>query len=438
MNIVQFLQTDNYRAYSYSYPHKNSYRMLVTTTNWHQAWHNEDKSALFLYVHIPFCEMRCGFCNLFTYANARQPFTEHYLQALVTQIKQLAGALGEHRFARLALGGGTPTILSTKQLAGLFNTLHRYLNLSINAIPVSCEVSPLTAEPDKLAMLYGQGVDRISIGIQSFFESENREIGRSQPSSQVRNALQAIRDLPFRALNVDLIYGIPGQTANSWLQTLRACLQYRPEEIYLYPLYIRPLTGIGRKGAEHTQSRILLYREGRDFLLSNGYRQVSMRMFQRLDGTEESGPVYRCQEDALVGLGAGARSYTRQLHYSGQYAINRNQVKEIIQDYIDTQQQGDQIIRYGFELNDDEQYRRYVILSLLSEEGLNWHAFKRRFGIDARDYFQQISELWEHDFAVDDGQAVRLTPLGVEHSDGIGPWFYSATTNRLVQACHLQ
>jgi hypothetical protein len=117
------------------------------------------------------------------------------------------------------------------------------------------------------------GVDRISIGVQSFIEAEVKVVGRSQKTAVVQQALDRIRSAGFTTLNIDLIYGLPGQTTGSWLESLRAALRFAPEELYLYPLYVRPLTGLGRRGQKTEDDlRLACYRAGRRLLLESGYK----------------------------------------------------------------------------------------------------------------------------------------------------------------------
>jgi oxygen-independent coproporphyrinogen-3 oxidase len=225
--------------------------------------------------------MRCGFCNLFTTANPKEDFTGVYLQALERQAKQVREALGEAKFARFAIGGGTPTFLDRVGLEALFDLAEQTFGAEPHRVPVSVETSPRTAEADKLRLLRERGVDRISIGVQSFLEAEASAAGRAQKTAWVEEALERIRAAGFPTLNIDLIYGLPGQTVGSWLCSLEAALRYAPEELFLYPLYVRPLTGLGRRNRAHDDIRLACYRAGREFLLSNGYAQVSMRMFAR-------------------------------------------------------------------------------------------------------------------------------------------------------------
>src|SRR5207248_2558240 len=120
------------------------------------------------------------------------------------------------------------------------------------------------------------------IGVQSFVEAEVAAAGRAQKTADVEAALGRIRESGFPILNVDLIYGLPGQTVESWLLSLEQGLRFAPEEIYLYPLYVRPLTGLDRQGVRAwDELRLECYRAGRDRLVSGGYHQVSMRSFRR-------------------------------------------------------------------------------------------------------------------------------------------------------------
>src|SRR5262249_17552329 len=152
------------------------------------------------------------------------------------------------------------------------------LGADLHAAPVSVETSPATAEPDKLALLRDRGVKRVSIGVQSFVEPEVAAAGRPQKTADVQDALGRLRAAGFPTLNLDLIYGLPGQTVTSWLASVGAALRWRPEELYLYPLYVRPLTGLGNARLDAEDIRPACYREARARLLDAGYEQVSMRL----------------------------------------------------------------------------------------------------------------------------------------------------------------
>jgi oxygen-independent coproporphyrinogen III oxidase len=385
--------------------------------------------------------MRCGFCNLFTTANPREGVAERYLEALWRQARRVREAVGNVRVARMAVGGGTPTYLTAGQLEEVFAMARGLFGVDGGvdggAAPTSVETSPRTADAKKLAVLRDHCVERVSIGVQSFVEAEVGASGRAQKNEWVESAIGRVRELGFPTLNIDLIYGLPGQTERSWLASLEAALRWRPEELYLYPLYVRPLTGLERWGRQpEDRLRLACYRRGRDLLVGEGYQQVSMRMFRRA-GAHRCGDVgteYRCQEDGMIGLGCGARSYTRALHYSSEYAVGAAGVREIIADYLAKEPDAFGVADYGCELDEPERKRRWVIKSLLRSEGLDLAAYEGHFGSAALEDVPQLFEALEAGLV--ERREARLVPTaaGLERSDALGPWLYSDRAQRLMDA----
>jgi oxygen-independent coproporphyrinogen III oxidase len=422
-----------YAGYVYAYPHKTAYRAFEPRPL-REVWAHEPRSGLFLYVHVPFCTMRCGFCNLFTTANPKADLVTFYLDALRRQAEVVRDALPDARFARFAIGGGTPTYLSETDIAELFDIAENVMGADARAIPTGVEASPDTLTPAKAELLKARGVERVSIGVQSFIESEAANSGRPQSRADVDNALSLLARTGFRTVNIDLIYGLPGQTVATWLYSLREALRYSPEELYLYPLYVRPLTGLGRSHKEWDDSRLACYREARAVLLAEGYEQVSMRMFRRAVGARggSARPEYCCQEDGMVGLGCGARSYTRGLHYSLDYAVQPKSVKGIIADYLARTRDELAHATHGFALDRDEQRRRYLLQSVLNVEGLDAARYAARFGTDPADDFPDLRTFAELGLLAFDGTKWTPTARGLERSDAIGPWFFPPHVRSLM------
>ncbi|MEV6367793.1 STM4012 family radical SAM protein [Micromonospora musae] len=423
-----------YQQYLYAYPHKTSYRPLRPRPRLADVWRAEPREALFLYLHVPFCEMRCGFCNLFTRANAPQEQVSAYLRQLRRQAGRIADALGDDAgYARAAFGGGTPTYLTADELTELFDIATGTIGARLPGVPLSVETSPATATPDRLAVLAAYGTTRVSIGVQSFLDVEARAAGRPQRRTEVEAALGAIRDARIPVLNIDLIYGIDGQTAETWRESLAAALSWRPEELYLYPLYVRPLTGLGRRAharADWDAQRLALYRQAVETLGAAGYRQESMRQFRRADVPAPDGPDYCCQDDGMVGLGCGARSYTTTLHYSFDYAVSVSEVRAVLDDYLARDADDFGYAEFGFHLDGAEQRRRWLLKSLLRAEGVDADAYRARFGRPPTDDFPQLGRLVERGWATDGG--LRLTPAGLAHSDAVGPWLTSAQVHQAM------
>ncbi|HEY2253181.1 MAG TPA: STM4012 family radical SAM protein, partial [Planctomycetaceae bacterium] len=412
-------------SYSYAYPHKTAYRRLYPAVSLGNAWQSERQDSLFLYLHVPFCEYRCGFCNLFTQAAPAAELPIRYLGQLRREAEIVRSALPESRFVRLAIGGGTPTFLDTDELADLFSIATGVMGAEPGKIPVSIEASPATVSPEKLALLREFGVDRLSLGVQTFDDAEARRLGRPQQRREVERALGAIRDARIPTLNIDLIYGAEGQTVASWLAMVRAALDWQPEELYLYPLYVRELTGLGRLGRAWDDERLALYRAARNLLLERGYLQVSLRMFRGPGATSDGGVSYCCQADGMVGLGCGARSYTGALHYSTEFATGRSGVAAILAEYLRCDSTNFAAARHGIALDDEDRRRRFVILSLLQREGVDRRDFARRFAGDVLEYLPQVGDLEALGLAIVTPDRIRLTDDGIERSDAIGPWLYS-------------
>ncbi|MFF9851512.1 STM4012 family radical SAM protein [Streptomyces litmocidini] len=428
-----------YQQYVYAYPHQKAYRLLDDGPLLSDLWSGERLDTLSLYAHVPFCEMRCGFCNLFTRTGAPEEVTAAFLDTLERQARVTREALDAQgrplRFTLAAFGGGTPTYLTADELTRLCDISEDIMGADLQAASWSVETSPATATADRLSVLAERGATRLSIGVQSFLDDEVRAAVRPQKRHEVESALARLRDARFPILNIDLIYGIDGQTERTFQVSLDAALAWEPEEIYLYPLYVRPLTGLSSRHAtspaEWDDQRLRLYRFGRDHLLSAGYEQTSMRVFRRLgsaateDAEGNSINEYN-QQAGMVGLGVGARSFTTDLHYTTDYAVAVPEVRRIIDDYIATPNERFRRAQWAFAMNDDERRRMYVLQHLLESSGLDVTRYEHHFGTRFEaDFATQLDTLLARNWVRAAGTVLLLTPEGMARADAIGPRFFS-------------
>jgi oxygen-independent coproporphyrinogen-3 oxidase len=427
------LHENPYRTYVYAYPHKTAYRPFSQPIDLKPRWEQEACDALSLYLHIPFCTMRCGFCNLFTTPNPSDSLVPLYLEGLRQQAEVVRATLPHATFSRFAIGGGTPTYLDEEQLRSLFGLVRDLFDVNLKRLPSSVELSPETLTLGKVALLKEEHVSRVSIGVQSFLPTETAQTGRPQKEAIVDQALRWLGEARFPTFNIDLIYGLPDQTSETWNYSLRKALSYLPSELYLYPLYVRPLTGLGRSRKAWDDQRLTLYREGRDFLFAHGFRQVSMRHFQRLDQPAGDGPAYCCQEDGMIGLGCGARSYLSDLHYSHDYAVGSKGIKEIIAHYLSRDAEEFARADHGFELDGDEQRRRYLLQSILNVHGLDAARYESRFGTSPTADFPELHLYEELGLLRQEEGCWRPTTLGLERSDALGPQFFSESVQRTME-----
>jgi oxygen-independent coproporphyrinogen-3 oxidase len=331
----------------------------------------------------------------------------------------------------MAIGGGTPTLLSLGNMERLFSIILS-MGCDPGKTPGSVEISPETCSAEKLQLLFSYGIQRISLGVQTFVNDESKSLGRRGSVASVKKTLSDIHVVGFPVVNIDLIYGIESQSEESWLYSLNQAIQYAPEEIYMYPLYVQKLTQLADQYLPESKHRTRLYRIGRDYLLDAGYKQNSMRMFSTISSNENKMPVYCCQEDGMVGFGAGARSYTKNFHYSSEYAVSPDETHKIINHYINKQDFS--VIDYGIELGLEEQQRRYIIKSILRCEGLKRDVYYARYNSDPMDDYGVLRQYQEEGLLTADTHRIYLTPEGIELSDYIGPGLYSSEIQARMSA----
>lgn len=433
--LQQQLAANAYPGYVYGYPHKKAYRLLDPPRSLTEVWAGEDRNFLFCYVHLPFCSQRCSFCNLFTQVPADHSPVTGYLDALAREMDACAAVLAPMRFQRLYLGGGTPTFLSGEELSRLVRHLRDTLGVGPAQTNGCIEASPETLNGDKADRLCALGFQRLSLGVQSFVEAELRQVNRRFPFALHHQAIAAIASARFPHFNIDLIYGLPGQTRASWRYSLDAAIDTPATSLFLYPLYVRPLTGLSARrhaldapAAPTLHEMAAMYDVAVERLSAAGFRQRTMRQFLR--GNAPADDEYRCQEHGMVGLGAGARSYTSVVHYSTPWRMVAKNIRAVIDDYQRRMARGDTAVTHGFVLDDDERRRRFVIQSLLYD-GVDTGAF-------AANVRARFAPVWEalHDEGciVDDGTRIRLTPLGRRHADVVGGLFFSPRVLGLIDA----
>ncbi|NIK78816.1 oxygen-independent coproporphyrinogen-3 oxidase [Paenibacillus castaneae] len=423
-----------YRSYLYSYPHKTAYRELKPSQSLKELWERDETDYYFLYMHIPFCGARCGFCNLFTLPDRRVDVHEQYVDALQRQAEQWAPWFQGRAFSRFAIGGGTPTLLEAGQLNRLFDIAEGIMGLNPLKASISVETSPETVTEARMRVLKDRLVDRVSIGVQSFIDEEAAAIYRPQKPHMAEEALNQLMSYSFPLVNLDLIYGLPGQTASTWLYSLEKAISYSPGEIFIYPLYTRENTILKpeqiRSGG--TDIRLELYHIARQRLEEAGYKQYSMRRFAKdISFSHKNVLPFSCQEEGMAGLGCGARSYTRDVHYASRYGVSVAAAKSIIEDYVKAERYD--TADYGFILNESEQKRRFVLKAILHSEGLTLSQYAERFGSDAMRDHSDLTELITIGLAeLRDGE-FTLTAHGMAYSDAIGDEFISGDVRELMK-----
>lgn len=419
------MQIENpYIQYMYSYPHKTAYKPL---------WDMDVKAYLpklkgqenSLYFHIPFCQYKCGYCNLFSVAGQTERMMEDYVDAMERQAKQLADALPEGiEFSDLTLGGGTPLILPMHLLERVFWIAKEYFGFCPEKHWVVVETSPNQTTREKLELLKEQGVNRISIGVQSFQERELEVLHRFHTAASAKEAIRLIQEVAFDCVNVDLIYGVPEQSMESLGDSLKQAVSFAPEELFVYPLYVKPGTYLYQQGVKQAKDAMDMYRYARNYLKEMGYHPDSMRRFVKRESVfPRNAGGKLCGFGNTLSIGCGGRSYIGNLHFCTPYAVQHSHCMKRLDEYI--KQQDYMKISYGFLLSQEEQRRRYVIKHILFGKGINLEDYHKHFGSEVQLDYPQLGEWMKQGYAVKRESSIGLTEEGFVLSDYLGPQLIS-------------
>ncbi len=410
-------------------PHSLSYQMdgtrEVTETAVRQPLVREScptrqKQALqtALYVHIPFCIAKCHYCDFNSYAGM-SGFFQSYVAVLVREIEMMGRAqerTGRSVEARsVYFGGGTPTVLPVEALERILGACFRCFH-PCDSVEVTVELRPGTLGLDEIARLKEIGVTRLSIGVQSFQEGELRVLGRGHSARDSMVAYRRAQEAGFRNINVDLMYGLPGQTLESWTSALERALGMKPDHLSLYPLTLADGTILGGRVAKgdvvlpDQDQGALMYERAEALLEGSGYVHYEISNWARgEDG--RGGELSICEHnmaywraEPYLGFGAGAHSLWRNCCYH-----NASHPA----DYIRRLNSHGNAICESRRL--DERMRRsdYVILGLRLCEGVRFEDFVGRFGLPFESaYGAQLVGLEREGLVESDAVGVRLTPRG--------------------------
>jgi len=361
-----------------------------------------------IYIHIPFCKAKCCYCDFYSVPLTEGEWLEQYLRGLAAEIEQRASFYDGQPIGTVYLGGGTPSLLAPGQIERLLNKLAQAFPLTSD-IEITMEANPVTINREYMQECRQAGVNRLSLGVQSFIDRELRLLGRLHSAHDSEEAIQAARAAGFTNVNLDLIYGIPGQTTDDWIYNLRQAVAAAPEHLSLYLLQLEPHTPMGRWVDEgkllmlEDEQEYQIYQISRKLLDQNGYQQYEISNFAQ-PGRECRHNLIYWHSREYLGLGAGAVSF-----------INRvRQQNTQLDQYLPTSADYPLHFWRGEILEEMDERQRWidaVVMGLRTTQGINMADFKSRFGIDlGQEYGQVIDELLAGGFLIIEDGYLRLAP----------------------------
>jgi oxygen-independent coproporphyrinogen III oxidase len=413
----------------YLYPTPRMYRPLENFSL-QDAEFTEEAN---LYVHIPFCKQLCSYCGYLKTIDEER-LRRDYVDTIVKEIGLRKEALKGRIIKTLHFGGGTPSLLSSRDLEKIVKALEK-VNPEIltTSQEVSIEATPESVDATKFDEYRRTGINRVSLGVQSFNCSEIAISKRCNlPEISIR-AIETLREISIQHVVIDLMIGIEGQNAAAFQDSIRGALHVRPETIQLYALGLMPQTGLGIRNPLTLMTNEQIYQcyeVGRSLFLEAGYRQDCHDRYAIPGRGGFLQGDYVLQGMSLIGFGAGARSYAKNLHYRNTYDSFNG--RRAIEEYMRNIEGGPHSVQSGVFLDDDEVMRQYAIGTIESLDRDNFH---HRFGILFEEKFSQLyADMREWKLVEEDGSILRMTPRGLLYRDLIAKQLFSAEALKVEEA----
>jgi len=380
-------------------------------------------TPLSIYVHIPFCESVCYYCACNKVITKHHERATEYLEALRKEIELVVAQLGRGQaVSQLHFGGGSPTFLSDDELEGLLSTLQSAFRF-VPGGEYSIEIDPRTIDPARLKRLAAMGFNRLSFGVQDFDPQVQHAVHRVQPFEQVAELMQAARSEGFESINMDLIYGLPKQSLESFQRTLDQVTSLKPDRVALYayahlPQRFKPQRRIDAAALPAPEDKIGMLSMAINHFGGNGYDYIGMDHFalrhDSLAVARRQGRLHRNfqgysthPDSDIIGLGVSA---------IGRVGAHYCQNAKTLDEYYDSLRRGVFPIVRGLMLSRDDLVRRAVIMAVMCQGRVDIESIELAYLIDFRQYFatelRQLEPLVESGLVQLESDGVRVTALG--------------------------
>ena len=335
-----------------------------------------------LYIHIPFCKQKCLYCDFPSYSH-KEELMDEYVKALN---KEILSKTKKYKIESLFIGGGTPSYLSDENLKILLDTINK-LDFVENA-EKTMECNPGTVNKEKLEIIFNGGINRISFGLQSTNNEILKKIGRIHTYEEFKENYILARKSGFQNINIDMMFGLPNQSLNIWLESLKEVVELNPEHISSYSLIIEegtPFYSLYDKDLldlPSEEEERAMYEKGRDFLESKGYNQYEISNYAKDNKECFHNKIYwQCKE--YIGVGVSSSSY-----------IDGKRIKNIdnIKEYIKNINENNSIIDEELENTEKDKIEEFMFMGLRMIKGIEEKEFENRFGKNVDELYKEVIE----------------------------------------------
>jgi oxygen-independent coproporphyrinogen-3 oxidase len=371
----------------------------------------DDDAPLSLYIHIPFCNTVCYYCGCNKIVTKQYDRAAPYLELLLKEIDQVADSLRDadggdckRPVTQLHFGGGTPTFMSNDQMRVIMDKLRERFNfVAKDEGEFSIEIDPRECDEDTVRVLQEIGLNRMSMGVQDFDPIVQKAVNRIQSKEETMRVLLEARQHGFESMNIDLMYGLPHQTVETFDRTLDIIIDFNPDRIALFnyahlPHMFMPQRRIDEASIPTPQEKLNILEHSINKLLDAGYVFIGMDHFAKPDDeltiAQQEGKLYRnfqgysTQADCdLIGFGVTSIGYV-----GGGFFQNHREMEA----YAQQVENGEFPVFRGYMLSDEDHLRRQVIMRLMCDFALDYSQFETEFGIDFKEHFADgLSDLKE-------------------------------------------
>lgn len=367
------------------------------------------KDAIGLYIHFPFCLRKCLYCDFPSYAG-KEFLMDDYLDAVRIEIGEIKKRITGRKIETIFWGGGTPTLFHGEKLKNLLDYIKENLVITEDA-EITTEANPETLDKKKLEILKKAGVNRLSIGMQAGQDCLIKKLGRVHSIKDVERSVQWAKALGFDNINLDLMFGLPDQTLDQWMETLAVAVDLGVEHISTYALIIEegtPFYELESQGKLNTPSEEVereMYHKGIDYLKRNGYIQYEISNFAQPGKECRHNLIYWKNRD-YIGIGSGAHS-----SLDGERWSNYSDISE----YIDSIATKKTAIEHRQKISIQEQRFETIMMGLRLIEGVSKLEFRQRFNNDIRYYYgEAIDKLKAQGLLAEDKNSIYLTSKGMD------------------------
>jgi len=364
---------------------------------------------LALYVHIPWCVRKCPYCDFNSHTTQEIP-QQHYVEALARDLASELRFVAGRKLQSIFFGGGTPSLFSADAIAAIIDNARREIGF-VDDIEITLEANPGTVEQQKFAGFYQAGVNRISIGIQSFDQAQLKTLGRIHDRAQALTAIDAVRKAGFNNFNIDLMHGLPDQTQSQALSDLETALQFSPPHLSWYQLTIEPNTEFFRRPPLLPEDDTLaaIQDAGEALLTQHGYDHYEVSAFAK-SGHEARHNVNYWEFGDYIGIGAGAHGkLTKISNANAELTILRRSKTRLPTHYL---ARTDDFVAEQNVIAPDELALEFLINAFRLERGVDIALFEQRTQILRNELTERLAEVRARGLVTADPSQLKLTELG--------------------------